>query len=303
MPRRLIGIAFALAVALASAGSVRAATPTPVPPPVPPLGTGTGTAGAAAGDNSVTATATNNQANSGAPTTTSGGGSGANPCTSAPLVGGSSQFNEQWQRWPTIDFTAYGVPLGVDPSSGRWWLVSCPPDPGAKIVWVGPGVASAPTVNPILLAQQALATIQFPVPTMRMSPSSSFGVVNFLTYLWIDPAAWQPFTATATAGPVTATVTATPDQVVWNMGDGHQAVCTGPGVPWNDTMPHTDCDYTYPRDSSKQPGGRYTVTARVYWHVTWTAAGTAGGGDLGDIGGATSTTPVRVDEIQTIVTG
>lgn len=298
MPRRLIGIAFALALFALSSVYVRAD-----PTPAPPSGNTGGQSGAGAtpGDNGVTATATNNQADSGAPATTNSGG-GTNPCTSVPLGDGSSQFNEEWQRWHTTDFTAFGVPLGVDPSTGSWWQVSCPPDPGAKVVWVGPG-ASAPTVNPILLAQQALATIQFPAPTMRMSPSASFGVVNFLTYLWIDPAAWQPFTATATAGPVTATVTATPDQVVWNMGDGHQAVCTGPGVPWNDTMPHTDCDYTYPRDSSKQPGGRYTVTARVYWHVTWTAAGTAGGGDLGDIGGATSTTLVRVDEIQTIVTG
>jgi len=158
-------------------------------------------------------------------------------------------------------------------------------------------------VNPVLLEQQALATIHFPAPTMQMAPPSSSGVVRLLMYLWIDQAAWQPLTATAAAGPVSATVTATPSQVVWDMGDGGQAICTGPGLPWNESMPPTDCGYTYTRDSSQRPGGTYTVTARVYWHVTWTAVGAAGGGDLGNIGGATSTTQVRVTEIRAIVTG
>lgn len=294
---RLTRAALAVLIALAGASvSVRADSNPPKG------GDQSGSAGATAGDNSTTATASNQQtspggsANSGSP---SGGGS--NPCTSVDAYGGP-QLNEGW-KLAHNDYSAYGVPPGVDPATGTWWLVSCPPDPGAKIVWVGPGVASAPTVNPILLAQQALATIHFPAPAVGMAPSSSTGVVNWPTYLWIDPAAWQPFTATASAGPVSATVTAAPDKVVWDMGDGNQVTCVSPGVPWNQSMPHTDCSYVYPRDSSRQPAGRYTMSVRVYWHVTWTAAGATGGGDLGDIGGATATTPVRVDEIQTVVTG
>lgn len=318
MPAYLKGLALALLLwgGSGAVAVVRAADPPPLP------SNGGAQTGAQAGDNGATVTAGNQQTGSGGQGNGgSSGGGGSNPCTSGQLVsdtapsltrdgitsngGGFSaldgaQMNELWNRLKP-DYSSYGVPAGVDPSTGTWYLVSCPGS-GSSPWWVGPGGA-APAANPVLLAQQALSTIHFPAPAMRMAPASSSGVVRLLTYLWTDQATWQSLTATATAGPVSATVTATPSQVVWDMGDGGQAICTGPGVPWNESMPPTDCGYTYTRDSSQRPGGTYTVTARVYWHVTWTAVGAAGGGDLGNIGGATSTTQVRVTEIRAIVTG
>jgi len=227
-----------------------------------------------------------------------------------PLPDGGAQLNEEWHQFHTNPaainrFSTYGVTAGVDPATGSWYLLFCP-TVAATPVWVAPG-GRPPTTNPLALAQQAMSRIKLAAPAMEMAPAASRGVVNLLAYLWIDRGIWTPVAATAAAGPVSATATATPDKVIWDMGNGDQVTCTSPGVPYDLNTPreqqHTDCGYVYPRDSHSQPGGTYTVTARVYWHVTWTAAGAPGGGDLGDIAGATATTQVTVDEIQAIVTG
>jgi hypothetical protein len=101
--------------------------------------------------------------------------------------------------------------------------------------------------------------------------------------------AWQTLTATANARTVTATATATPAKVVWDMGDGDSVTCDGPGTPYSasDSNATTDCSYTWPQ------AGNYTVTATVYWSVTWTAVGTAGGGDLGLQAGVGSENSIR----------
>lgn len=57
------------------------------------------------------------------------------------------------------------------------------------------------------------------------------------------------------------------------MGDGDSVTCDGPGTPYSASDPSatTDCSYTW-----RDPGS-FTVTATVYWAVTWTATGVAGG--------------------------
>ena len=56
------------------------------------------------------------------------------------------------------------------------------------------------------------------------------------------------------------------------------------------------CSYTWPQ------AGSYTVTATVYWSVTWTAVGAAGGGNLGLQAGPAAEVPVTVTESQAINT-
>jgi hypothetical protein len=113
------------------------------------------------------------------------------------------------------------------------------------------------------------------------------------TWLWLE-GGWSGRSATASVPGLSATVTAEPSSVVWNMGDGSQTVCDGPGRPWVPNQPNatTDCSYTYP------VAGRFTVTVTVYFRTSWSASnGTAG--QLGAITGE-STIPVTVDEIQAV---
>jgi hypothetical protein len=140
----------------------------------------------------------------------------------------------------------------------------------------------------------------------QMSPASADVTVNLPTWLWVDGSVWHAISATAAAGPVSATATATPDQVVWQMGDGGKVTCKGPGIPWTSQYPPdqgSDCSYAYVRSSVDQPGGTYTVTTTVYWHVTWTSQGAPGGGDLGLIAGPSVQTAVDVQELHAINRG
>src|SRR5207244_3829971 len=101
---------------------------------------------------------------------------------------------------------------------------------------------------------------------------------------------------------ITVTVTAEPQRVVWDMGNGDQITC-GPGTPYDPSKPEadqqTDCSYTYRYSSAAQPNERYVITATVEWVATWTAAGAPGGGSLGVVR-RSSSVAVRVAEAEAI---
>lgn len=168
------------------------------------------------------------------------------------------------------------------------------------------GGAPAPP-SPSALAVQALNKTPLPAPALTMAPDPSIPqLVNLTTFLWIDPAQWHPVVASASAGAVTSTVTATPERVVWDMGQRDSVTCNGPGAPYNprlsdDAQPSSACKFTYPASSARSPDKTFTVTATVEWHVTWAASGAPGGGDLG-ISRRSSTTKVRVAELQVLNT-
>jgi hypothetical protein len=134
-----------------------------------------------------------------------------------------------------------------------------------------------------------------------MAPSGGKAIVNLESWLWIDPAQWPPTSATATAGGITATATATPQYVVWDMGDGNSMNCNGPGVAYNTSIPDQDqsttCGYTYQETSASGP---FRITAAIEYDVTWKAVGVVGGGELGDIPGLPTMIPITVDEIGTV---
>ena len=154
-----------------------------------------------------------------------------------------------------------------------------------------PAGASVPRVTGADLARQAFASFQAPIPAVEFSPTTS--VVGVQTWLWLQ-GGWSSRSATASVPGLSATVTAQPTNVVWNMGDGQQTVCPGPGKAWDPNQPNatTDCSYTYPA------AGRFTVTVTVNFRTTWSASdGTTG--QLGTITGRT-TVPITVDEIQAV---
>lgn len=158
-------------------------------------------------------------------------------------------------------------------------------------------------IDPRALAERAAAALDLPEPTIHMNPEDD-QVVQLASWLWVPAAQWEPRRVSASAGPVTSTVTATPARLVWDMGNGDHVFCDGPGTPYRTSLATQDdtsgCRYTYRHSSAGQPGDAYQVTATIEWEVTWTATGAAGGGSLGSIEMST-TQPVRVSEIQALV--
>ena len=226
---------------------------------------------------------------SGSPVGQSSGGNGGQPSDCTYEVGGAS-------------VTAELGPGGAQP--GEWVFPECPnpayPD-ALQPFWVVDAQAAAAAVAPVnsaLLAEQAESQLGLGSPTLEMAPPpGSPQLVGVPTWLWLA-GPWQYRTASASAGPVTATATATPSKVVWDLGNGDSVTCDGPGTPYNPDQPNatTDCSYTW------NEAGTYTVSATVYWSVTWTATGAPGGGNLGLVAGAPAATDVTATESQAINT-
>jgi hypothetical protein len=254
--------------------------------------------------------------------------SAADPTTTAPASGSGSGTSTtdppQTAAAPTytcttgpIELLAFQELMGVGgPEPGYWAITECT-GPGApapsRPFWVvdtHPGApaaagAPAPPPNPVAVALQAEKQLTLPATTIEMAPPAATAqLVNVSSWLWLNPATWKPYTATASIGGVSATATATPEQVVWNMGDGNSVTCDGPGTPYDPSQPNatTNCSYTWTTPSVGEPGGDYAVSATTKWQVTWTAIGAPGGGNLGLVAGAAANAEVVVTESQAINT-
>ena len=195
--------------------------------------------------------------------------------------------------------------IGVGgPQPGQWVFPVCAgpgvidPMPPFWVTGAQP-VAAVAQVSPMVVALQAVRRLGLGSPTIEMAPPTGDPqLVGVATWLWIDPGAWKAVSASASAGPVTTTATATPSKVVWDMGDGASVTCAGPGTPYDPNEPNatTDCSYTWAAP------GTYQVTATIYWSVTWTATGAPGGGNLGAQSGPAAGVSVRVVESEAINT-
>ncbi|HEX8803658.1 MAG TPA: hypothetical protein VF743_05680 [Acidimicrobiales bacterium] len=154
------------------------------------------------------------------------------------------------------------------------------------------------------LARQAYDQVPLVVPQPRTSPPADMPqLVGFPTWLWIDAGAWQTFTAEAAIPGLSVTVTATPQRVDWDLGDGTRLVCHGPGTPLvggTSGAGDTDCAHTYQFVSAHQPGGRYHLTATVTWAVSWQAST----GESGTLADATRAAALDLDvtERQAVIT-
>lgn len=151
--------------------------------------------------------------------------------------------------------------------------------------------------------RQALGELQLPTPVIRMNPDTSAAqIVRVPVWLWIDRSVWRPVSKTVQVPGVSVTATATPQRVVWSMGDGGSVACAGPGTPYSSSYPadaaSPDCGYSYQRSSAGQPGETFLVTATVVWTVVWQGAGKSG-----TVPGLATRAqvPVKVTEVQGIV--
>jgi hypothetical protein len=209
------------------------------------------------------------------------------PATQAKFGQGGAEPGEWVFR---INCSGPGV---INPETPVWVVVATPAAP-----------APAPP-NPAVLAQQAESELPLASPQIQMAPpAGSVQLVNVASWLWLGSTAWQPQTATASAGPVTVTATAQPTDVVWTMGDGHQVTCDGPGTPYDPTQPSaaSDCTYTWTTSSAGQPDGAYRVTATVFYTAAWTVTGATGGGNLGTVPGPVAQALVQVGQSEALDT-
>lgn len=137
--------------------------------------------------------------------------------------------------------------------------------------------AGTPAISPYRLALAARSTLELPFPGPSTNPDRDVQqLVGVDTWLWIDPADWEPVTTSVAIPGISASVTATPVRSEWDMGDGSAVVvCDGPGTPYDTSLPEsaqsTECRHLY------QVRGAYTATATIVYEITWSASNGEGG--------------------------
>ena len=195
--------------------------------------------------------------------------------------------------------------------SGTWYVPECvayglygTPSPP---VWVPAGTALGAAPSVPALIQQAKGEANLATPSIDLNPPGD-QIVNYRSWLWLLQGQWTAVVASATAGGVTATVTAAPIKVVFSTGDGGSVTCAGPGMAYDSSKPadeqSTYCSYVWHTSSASQPGLAYRVTATIYYAVTTTVHGAANPTpNLGIVASPAGAVAVRVAEVETLGNG
>ncbi|MFD5426368.1 ATP/GTP-binding protein [Streptomyces sp. NPDC127084] len=194
---------------------------------------------------------------------------------------------------------------GHEREKGAVYGVNCPGTGASWTVFIPDGTAAptGPQIDPQVVARRAVDSMLLTGPKVASPRSGGRYVVGMPMWLWVEqsPTTFGPNTASATAGGVTVTATATVTAIRWEMGDGETVTCAGPGTRYDASQgkrPSPDCGHRYKAPSTAESGGKYTGTATATWTVEWQAA------TLGDAGSFTETrqTPFTVDvrEVQVL---
>lgn len=132
----------------------------------------------------------------------------------------------------------------------------------AEPLWVPAGTQPPePVIDGRTLAEAAWHVIDLPAPTVEHNPTlgdSGATLVGWHTWVWATGETPTGVQATATAGPNTATVTASASGLDLSAPDAEQQ-CSGFGVPWSPQTQHTDCSIVFTR-SSAHLGGTTPMT-------------------------------------------
>jgi len=157
---------------------------------------------------------------------------------------------------------------------------------------------SGPSIAEI--GAEAAASITIPTNTPIIGPSptqNKWGIIPVGYPIWL----WTTDTQTAVSQTVTdqglvVSVTATRQNVVFNMGDGNEITCTSftARPDHNDPFqPSPTCGYIY------LDTGQYTITATTTWQVIWQVSGESGSLTITD--NTSARTPLPVGELHTVI--
>jgi hypothetical protein len=226
-------------------------------------------------------------------------------------------FNKIWGWFNSADACYYTLYTPQPPATELVWeghypegtiyLVTCMDRiPGTNGGWTWlpappPGYGGT-AVTPAQLATRAVDQMRLAGPAIGITvPPDRSGLVGVPVWLWtaVSPTTWGPNSATAAVPGLSVTATAKVSKIEWDMGDGRTEVCPNAGTPWFEGgVKSPTCDHIYEAPSTGRPNDAYTVTATSTWDVTWTGGGTSGSLTVPQ----SSTTTVRIGELQVLVT-
>ncbi|VEG29022.1 hypothetical protein [Actinomyces howellii] len=247
-------------------------------------------------------------------------------CWHTPLYTGKS-LAETIDQWPRMfqgdsnpDDRYPGWREHVNDENGHWYVPVCSSGFARDMkefhtvaeqffaendpVWVpAGGEPPAPYIDGATLAQAAWDAVDIPSPTVDTNPrigESGATLVGFDTWVWATGETPSEVTATATAGPVTATVRATSVGMRLSAPDSEPS-CQGFGTAWQSGLPEgaSTCTIVFTRSSAHLGG-----TTPMDVSVSYSASFTATDGATGDLGIVTtsSTVDIPVAEVQTLTT-
>ncbi|GAA3747614.1 ATP/GTP-binding protein [Streptomyces diastaticus] len=133
-----------------------------------------------------------------------------------------------------------------------------------SVVWRADGADDVVTIDPEILARQAVDSMTLRPPKVASPRSEGTYVVGMPMWLWVErgQSRMGPVSASASAGSVTVTATARVERLVWDMSDGITVTCHGPGPRYaadHGKAMYPDCGHRYERP------GEHQVTVTVHW--------------------------------------
>lgn len=175
---------------------------------------------------------------------------------------------------------------GHEPGDGAVYLCYQPQTGIVIHIWsADPPDGAAAGLTPREVALIAIDSMQLRAIDIGIVPEpgpDSVGIVGMPVWMWAktpDAQTYGPATASASAGGITVSATARVHQITWDMGDGTEVVCRTAGTPYRSAFGNRrspDCGHRYERTSGHEADGRFTVTARSDWVITWEGAGQSG---------------------------
>ena len=227
------------------------------------------------------------------------------PCTGP----GGSVWSSLYECWIGPSAGELGEdlepPAGQTKDDGAWHVCYFPP-PGSSWEYTWVQTAEEVRIDPVVLAQRAIASMDLDPIQIGIVPESGpnrVGLVGLPVWMWVDSPTddtFGPITASASEGSVSVSATASVSSIVWDMGDGTKVTCTGKGTPYADHYGKQDsptCGHRYAKMSTDQPDGAYQVTATSHWVVEWTGGGQSGTIEF-DL--TTDPLPIRIGEAQVL---
>ena len=155
----------------------------------------------------------------------------------------------------------------VDPEPGQAYVLACYDESGNQVKSLLQQFDPADPLAGIAATERALdearRRLDLPLPEPAVNPPGA-QLVGVATWLWVDGPWAAPLGDGIRRGRSSATVTARPDHVVWDLGDGTTLTCDA-GTPYDTSRApgragRATAPTSSPASSAALPDGTYAVT-------------------------------------------